>query len=217
MPLLPIFPLGTVLFPGGALPLHIFEDRYREMIAACVERDEPFGVVLIREGVEARGPAIPFEVGTTARITRVEKLADGRMNIVTIGGRRFRIRSRYESRPYLQAEVEYADRVEDADSDAAAAERVRELFSAHYRATLALNDQWTRRVDLPRRPSVLADFVGSRLDVTREAAKQEILEADSVAQCLRMEAALIERRLSIRQSEVAALYRRRHGNLGAMN
>ncbi len=217
MPLMPIFPLGTVLFPGGTLPLHIFEERYKQMIGACLDRDEPFGVVLIKEGVEAGGSATPFEIGTSARITRVERLADGRMNIVTIGGKRFRILAHDESRPYLQAEVEYVERREDSEADGDIAERVRTLFSDYYRATLALNDQWTRRVELPRRPAVLADFVGGRLDVGRETLRQELLEAESVRACLGMEATLIEGRLSERQAEVTAMYRRRHGALGALN
>lgn len=217
MPLLPIFPLGTVLFPGSTLPLHIFEERYKQMIGACVERDEPFGVALIKEGIEAGGSATPFEVGTSARITRVERLADGRMNIVTIGGRRFRMLVRDESRPYLQAEVEYIERAEDSEADSAIAERVRLLFSDYYRATLALNDQWTRRVELPRRPAVLADFVGGRLDLGRETLRQELLEVESVRACLGMEADLLATRLTARQAEVAAMYRRRHGALGALN
>ncbi len=102
-----LFPLHTVLFPGMPLPLHIFEARYRLMIQRCLEEDQPFGVVLIRQGLEALGPlALPHGVGTTARIVQVEKLKEGRMNIFTVGEERFRIRSLRHDEPYLTAAVE---------------------------------------------------------------------------------------------------------------
>jgi len=89
---LPLFPLHTVLCPGIALPLHIFEPRYRAMIGRCLEEDAPFGVVLIRDGRETGGLAGRIaEVGTAARIRQVGRYADGRMDIVTIGVRRFRV------------------------------------------------------------------------------------------------------------------------------
>src|SRR5262249_50490638 len=65
---LPLFPLNTVLFPGGRLPLRIFEQRYMEMEKACLRERSPFGVCLIREGREVGAPAIPADVGTLARI-----------------------------------------------------------------------------------------------------------------------------------------------------
>lgn len=88
---LPLFPLNTVLFPGMPLHLHIFEERYKKMIQLCLERSVPFGVVLIRQGVEAFGPvAEPYPVGCTARIIEMEPLSEGRMNIVAVGQERFR-------------------------------------------------------------------------------------------------------------------------------
>src|SRR5437867_720934 len=90
---IPLFPLNTVLFPGMPLPLHIFEPRYREMIGVCSDEDRPFGVVLIREGMEVGEAAKPFEVGTMAKIIGIDRLNDGRMNIVTVGTRRFRVMS----------------------------------------------------------------------------------------------------------------------------
>jgi Lon protease-like protein len=103
---LPLFPLNTVLFPGQTLPLHIFEPRYRQMITDCLEGDHTFGVVLIREGVEAGGPAIPYDVGTTAVIEDIEPMDDGRMNIVTVGQERFLIQDFDEdSKPYLVGQV----------------------------------------------------------------------------------------------------------------
>jgi Lon protease-like protein len=101
-----------------ALPLHIFEDRYRLMVGRCIERREPFGVVLIREGREV-GPMDGrlAEVGTTALIRRVGRYPDGRLDIVTVGARRFRIGSLDATRePYLVGEVSYLEEtVSDGD------------------------------------------------------------------------------------------------------
>ena len=105
---LPLFPLNTVLFPGAPLKLHIFESRYLKMIGLCVEKNMPFGVVLIREGLEAQGSlAKPHSIGCSARITQVEKLSGGRMNIIVVGLERFRILSLdAHSQPYLMSKVE---------------------------------------------------------------------------------------------------------------
>src|SRR5947209_7299372 len=98
---LPLFPLNTVLFPTAPLTLHIFEERYKEMVSRCIAEDIPFGVVLIREGQEAGAPAVPFEVGTTAQIVSVEKLLQGRMNLIAVGRKRFRLLDTSHARPYL--------------------------------------------------------------------------------------------------------------------
>jgi Lon protease-like protein len=100
---LPLFPLNTVLFPGMPLHLHIFEDRYKQMIRFCLDKHQPFGVVLIRRGLEAHGPlAEPFEIGCTARIVHHRTLDEGRMNIIAVGEDRFRIQSLETGKmPYL--------------------------------------------------------------------------------------------------------------------
>ncbi|MFC1879795.1 LON peptidase substrate-binding domain-containing protein [Chloroflexota bacterium] len=104
---LPLFPLNTVLFPGTPLNLHIFEARYKQMVKMCMDEKKPFGVALIRQGVEAAGPlAQPFPVGCTARIIQVQRLNQGRMNIVALGEERFRIHSLdSQSHPYLVGTV----------------------------------------------------------------------------------------------------------------
>jgi uncharacterized protein len=91
---LPLFPLHSVLCPGIALPLHIFEPRYREMIGHCLETGSPFGVVLIREGRDT-GPVAGHiaDVGTMAAIRKAGRYPDGRLDIMTVGEHRFRIRS----------------------------------------------------------------------------------------------------------------------------
>lgn len=105
---LPLFPLHSVLFPGVALPLHIFEERYRQMVAHCIERGEPFGVVLIRDGREVGGGQLSLaDVGTTAIIRKAGRYPDGKLDILTIGARRFRIGEIDADRqPYLVGDVE---------------------------------------------------------------------------------------------------------------
>ena len=87
---IPLFPLRTVLYPGGPLPLRIFEARYLDMISDCMKTEKPFGVLLIKEGAET-GPANTFDVGTLARITDWYQGSDGLLGVTAIGDRRFRL------------------------------------------------------------------------------------------------------------------------------
>ncbi len=86
----PLFPLNTVLFPGGPLPLRIFEPRYLGLVSKCLKNDMPFGVLLIRDGGET-GPATTHNVGTLARITDWYQGSDGLLGITAIGEQRFRL------------------------------------------------------------------------------------------------------------------------------
>ncbi|SEO93540.1 LON peptidase substrate-binding domain-containing protein [Aquisalimonas asiatica] len=88
---IPIFPLRTVLFPGGPIPLRIFEPRYLDMISRCLRTDSPFGVCLIREGREVGGASTPHPLGTLARIVDWEQGKDGLLAILALGGDRFEI------------------------------------------------------------------------------------------------------------------------------
>src|SRR3989442_6382306 len=115
---LPLFPLNVVLFPHLPLPLHIFEPRYRQMIAECLEEGHSFGVVAIREGTET-GPATPYDVGTLAKIVRIDRLDDGRMNLLGMGASRFAIVRTADARPYLRGEIHIIPEAGD-DLDATA-------------------------------------------------------------------------------------------------
>ena len=113
---LPLFPLGLVLLPGEPVPLHIFEPRYREMVALCLDGDRPFGIVHASEKAVA-------EVGTTAWIRRVvTRYEDGRLDILCVGEARFRVQHIHRDRAYLSATVDLLP--SDADGDAALAQRV---------------------------------------------------------------------------------------------
>lgn len=103
---MPLFPLNSVLFPNMPFPLHIFEERYKEMVNLCMQEKRPFGIVLIQEG-EAEGGALahPYHVGCTANISNVQKLPEDRLLMMTTGGERFRINRLYHDKPYLQGDV----------------------------------------------------------------------------------------------------------------
>ncbi len=88
---LPIFPLRTVLFPGGVLPLRVFESRYMDMTSRCLRNDTVFGVCLIDQGNEVGQPAVPYSVGTSARIVSWDMDQPGLLQLVTHGERRFRV------------------------------------------------------------------------------------------------------------------------------
>lgn len=105
---IPIFPLRTVLFPGGVLPLRIFEARYMDMTTRCMREDGVFGVCLIAEGSEVGKPAVPHTVGTSARIVSWDMAQGGLLHLVTHGEQRFRIHST-EAGPdgLLSADVEW--------------------------------------------------------------------------------------------------------------
>ena len=105
---IPLFPLGTVLFPGGPLPLRIFEPRYIDLVSRCLRDGSGFGVVLISEGAEAGGPALTFDVGTYARIVDFSRQDDGLLGIRAQGERRFRILERRRARDGLNlADVQW--------------------------------------------------------------------------------------------------------------
>lgn len=86
----PLFPLNAVLFPGGPLPLRIFEPRYLDMISNCMKNDTPFGVLLIREGGEV-GPATTHSIGTLARVADWYQGSDGLLGVTAVGEHRFRV------------------------------------------------------------------------------------------------------------------------------
>jgi Lon protease-like protein len=115
----PLFPLGLVLLPQERVPLHIFEDRYRTMIAECLDAEREFGIIwLSDDGLK--------EIGCGARIDRVlERFEDGRLNILVEGTRPFRLLRRIEDLPYPAGDVELLDDVADGDPEAADAARHR--------------------------------------------------------------------------------------------
>lgn len=151
----PLFPLNLVLFPGQNLPLHIFEDRYKEMLHRCLDKQEPFGIVLARDGRSGRGS--PHQVGTLARILTVEEMEPGRCSasmphrdncyhITTRGEDRFRITAldRREA-SYLVGDIDlYPDEEASEPAMLMVGQRVSTLFDEYYREVVALMGGWQR-------------------------------------------------------------------------
>ena len=107
---IPLFPLHTVLFPGGPLPLRIFEARYVDMVGRCSREQSPFGVVLIEEGREAGEVATTASTGCTARIVDFSRLDDGLLGISCVGERKFRVRRVWRQADGLNiADIEYLE------------------------------------------------------------------------------------------------------------
>jgi Lon protease-like protein len=116
-----MFPLGSVLLPGMALPLHVFEDRYRLMVQECLAGDAEFGVVLIERGSEVGGGDVRYDVGTVARIVDGAVAPDGRFALTTVGLGRVVVQTWLEDAPYPRAIVEdWPDPAPDNESGAAA-------------------------------------------------------------------------------------------------
>ncbi len=103
---IPMFPLGTVLFPGGYLPLHVFEPRYHELVRDCLGGVPEFGVALIERGSEVGGGDTRFDAGCVARIVAASRLDDARWAIAAVGVRRLRVTRWLPDDPYPRAEVE---------------------------------------------------------------------------------------------------------------
>src|SRR4029453_188109 len=105
---IPLFPLpNLVLFPHIVVPLHIFEDRYKLMINGCIDGSDVFGVVLLRSGAEEETDETIHRVGVTARIVEVERLDEGRMNILCEGEQRFRIYRLTQQKPFWKGDVDF--------------------------------------------------------------------------------------------------------------
>ena len=186
----PLFPLNTVLFPGLPLPLHIFEERYKLMIATCLVADSEFGVALIQSGVEVGGPADPHAVGTIARILDVERMPDGRMNLVTVGTERFRLLEVVERDPYLVGRVTRLPAPPESVDPELAAD-VRGRFLAYLRALRPdLGEEMPSK--LAEEPEALSYQLAAALPIVPDR-RQALLAMDSTAERLRALRRVVER------------------------
>ncbi len=197
---LPLFPLRTVLYPGMMLPLHIFEPRYREMINLCLEQACPFGVLLIRKGSEAGGPAEPHPVGTYGLVSRVERLPDGRMNIEMVGQERFRVLALNHDQAYLTGTVEdfpLADTVGAAARRAA--DRLMPWLERYLRLLGEAAEASFDSQPLPRAPHSLA-WLAAIIAQIPPAEKQTLLNQASAVDLLNGERAIYRREISLVQA-----------------
>lgn len=176
--LLPLFPLPLVLFPGVPLPLHIFEPRYREMLADCLSGDRRFGIVFAAED-DADAPR-RGTVGCIAIIQESESLPDGRSNILVLGGDRFTIARLVAGvRPYLLGEVvTYGDIEEPEEPLDALARQLRSVFERVGRAARTLADDRDPLPALPKDPAALSFTIASLIDLDA-AGRQRLLASRS--------------------------------------
>lgn len=192
---LPLFPLETVLFPYAALQLHIFEDRYREMVRFCLDESREFGIVLIRSGPAVGGTAEPYMVGTSVSIREVHHHADGRMDIQVRGERRFRIRKLDFSQPYLVGFVETldeADPVADEEFDRLVSE-AQQGFQSLVAGILARPES-TVQVVFPPDPIALSFTIANLLPMDNRD-KQRLLETTDTAERLEALLPVLEQQL----------------------
>ncbi|HEX8141369.1 MAG TPA: LON peptidase substrate-binding domain-containing protein [Pyrinomonadaceae bacterium] len=184
---LPLFPLPVVLFPGVPLPLHIFEPRYRQMLADIRVRDNLFGLSYFDASASAQDRPPAGHIGCVAEVTETQTLADGRFNILTIGLLRYRVEAYVDhGDPYLLGEVSFfEDEAEDEGLLAERARKVTDIFLRIARAVRILNDERAALPELPEtEPERLSFLVAAAVDLDAEV-KQELLELRSTAERLR--------------------------------
>jgi Lon protease-like protein len=201
---LPLFPLGTVLFPGLLLPLHIFEERYRQLVRDLLAGPGPrrFGVVAIRKGRETGIDGISglYRVGCTATLRQVTQHDDGRFDLVTAGTQRFRLDELDDSKPYLQGGV---DLLREDTGDEAAAERAARAVQAAFHGYLsALAVHGATQVSIPNLPDepVALSYLIAASMIIDLSEKQVLLAEPDAASRLAAERALLTRETSMLRS-----------------
>lgn len=193
-----MFPLGTVLFPMMPLSLHVFEPRYRALMAACIEgaeRGEPaeLGVVLIERGTEVGGGDQRFAMGTVARLTQVAQLPDGRYATVGVGTRRIAVRAWLPDDPYPRAEV---DDIDDTHFDPALDQPLLERAGQAVRRCLALKAElgepaFPAGIDLDDEPAAAAWQLAA-IAPLNELDQLALLASESCTELLQRLAALAD-------------------------
>ncbi len=182
---IPLFPLNVVLFPGGYLPLHIFEPRYRLMMRHCLDGDRRFGVVLISSGSEVGEPATPEAVGTIAYIDEAKTLEDGRMVIGVEGEQRFRIANIVDQVPYITADIILLEDDDSSRVNEVLTEEVRLAAQEHLRLLISLSGEHFETPRMPADPIQLRYSVGSQLQ-GEVIGKQGVLEMEDTTDALRL-------------------------------
>jgi Lon protease-like protein len=198
---LPLFPLGTVLFPGLLLPLHIFEERYRQLARDLMAGPEPrrFGVIAIRQGRETgvEGIQALHEIGCVATLRQVKELDDGRYDIVTVGTSRFRLAGLDDAKPYLRGQVDLvAEETGKAAAAAQAARVVRDSFRTYLSALAERGVTQIRVPVLPDDPVNLSYLVGASMIIDLSDRQALLAEPDALRR-LATERALLSRELTM--------------------
>jgi Lon protease-like protein len=193
---LPLFPLNVVLFPHMPLPLHIFEPRYRQMIAECLEEGHSFGVVAIREGAET-GQATPHDIGTLAKIIRIERLEDGRMNLLVSGASRFEIVSTDRDRPYLRGQIRIIpEDGDDLEATARLTEETALAFRRYSNLVRALVGQEPQEPEPPMEPELLSYLIAAALNL-QVPEKQALLAQRRTDERLSLELRILRKEIAL--------------------
>jgi Lon protease-like protein len=187
-----MFPLGTVLLPSVALPLHVFEERYRALVEDCIEGDNRFGVVLIERGSEVGGGDVRTDVGTVAQIVEAARFDDGRYALVAVGRERVRVARWLDDAPYPRAEVEvWPDAEPEPGLEGPLGEAVALLRRVLARRAEAGDDVAPATSDLTD-DVVLATYQAVALAPLGPADRQRLLAAPTPGQRIRDLTALLE-------------------------
>jgi len=194
---LALFPLGTVLYPGLLLPLHIFEERYRQLVRDLLDGPEPrrFGVIAIRRGRETGVDGISslHEIGCTAIVRQIQEHDDGRFDLVTVGTQRFQLAGLDHSKPYLQGEVNLlAEDTGDEPAAGLAAQAVQGAFRTYLDALAGRGVTQVAVPDLPGEPAALSYLVAASM-IMDLPEKQALLAEPDALHRLIAERALLSR------------------------
>jgi Lon protease-like protein len=204
---LPLFPLGSVLYPGLVMPLHIFEERYRQLVDDMLAGPEPrqFGVIAIRQGQETGvdGVTALFETGCTAVVRRVTRRPDGKFDLITVGAERFKLIRLVEPAPYFSAEIEM---LPDEIGDEAEAENAVPVVQAAFRAYLdLLSERGGAQVTVPELPDepILLSYLVAAAVVLDLPVRQQLLAEPNAAARLKTERALLTKEQQMLRSLTA--------------
>lgn len=186
---IPLFPLNVVLFPGMMLPLHIFEERYKRMVEECLVTEKTFGVVLSKNEA-AQAPNVAnlylddiYNIGTTARIAAVERLENGRLNLITVGQERFLVKEISASKDdFLIGRVEpfpMKNRTTTIEIDGMI-EKLKPMVKQYFDYLADASGEDLSNAKLPTDPTALAYLAGTAIQGPLPD-KQELLSIESLA------------------------------------
>jgi Lon protease-like protein len=195
---LPIFPLPNVLlFPNMALPLHIFEERYKRMVNDCLQGDRFLGLFLLQPGWDEEGATPkPYDVGGMGRITRAVRYPNGTMDILLSGVARVHVRGYVQEKPYLIAEVEmWPDEPDDSEGMEALTRRMIGLFERYVMAKAGEGHDLLRGVKLLASPIDLLHYVVTNMPLDFHQ-KQEIMNLRPIDERVTMMITLLNRELA---------------------
>lgn len=210
---MPLFPLGTVLFPGLVLPLHVFEERYRALVRHLIREDDEstgnFGVVAIQRGWEVTAGAYRastaadtsvtlYEVGCSAEVRQLTAHPDGRFDLVTVGQRRFRVDAVHaDDAPFLIADVEWMDAPDGPAEDDTAERLVPGLLDLFQRYLELIRTDWRHGGEqLPDDPTILSYLIGATAVLALDE-RQRLLAEPTTAERLRLERRLLSREMGL--------------------